>query len=122
MRAALREALTAALKARDRVAATALRSALSAIENAEALPVEPAAAGTAVQGNEHVAGAVTGLGAAEARRRDLTEADVRGIVEQEVRERTAAAEEYERLGRTDHAERVRAEAEVLRRYLGQDLG
>lgn len=118
MRANLRAGLTAALKARDRVAVTALRSALAAIDNAEAVPVD-LPQGT-VTGNEHVAGAAIGLGAAEAERRHLTDTDVRSIVEAEVRERSAAAEEYERLGRDDLAEKVRAEAEVLSRHLGRN--
>ncbi|MFT7837967.1 GatB/YqeY domain-containing protein [Saccharothrix sp. BKS2] len=118
MRATLGEALKSALKERDRVAIAALRSALSAIDNAEAVPVE-APAGPAASG-EHIAGAVAGLGAAEAERRQLTEADVRSIVEGEVRERSVAAAEYERLGRDDVAERLRAEAGVLERHLGSN--
>jgi uncharacterized protein YqeY len=115
MRASLRDDLTAALKARDRVAVTALRSALAAIDNAEAVPVDLPL--DSVTGNEHVAGSATGLGTAEAERRHLTEADLRSIVENEVQERSVAAQEYEQLGRNDLAERLRAEAEVLSRYL-----
>lgn len=115
MRASSRDDLTAALKARDRVAVTALRSALAAIDNAEARPVDHAL--DSVTGNEHVAGSATGLGAAEAERRHLTETDLWSIVENEVRERSVAAQEYKQLGRDDLAERLRAEAEVLSRYL-----
>ncbi|MBB5960543.1 hypothetical protein FHS29_007171 [Saccharothrix tamanrassetensis] len=115
MRTNLRDDLKAALKARDRVAITALRSALAAIDNAEAVP-DGHSSGD-VTGSEHVAGAASGLGAAEAERRHLTEADLRSIVEHEVQERTAAAKEYAQLGRTDLAERLRAEAEVLDRHL-----
>jgi uncharacterized protein YqeY len=115
MRASLRNDLTAALKARDRIAVTALRSALAAIDNAEAvsadLPLD------SVAGNEYVAGSATGLGAAEAERRHLTEADLRSIVENEMRERSVAAQEYEKLGGNDLAKRLRAEAEVLSSYL-----
>ena len=59
MRARLRQDLTAAMKARDAVAVTALRSAIAAIDNAEAVevPGEP----TAPVGSEHFAGAVPGL-------------------------------------------------------------
>ncbi|MEV0703658.1 GatB/YqeY domain-containing protein [Saccharopolyspora sp. NPDC050389] len=113
MRASLRDDLKTALKARNNVAVTALRSALAAIDNAEAVPGDRPLSG----GGEHVAGAAVGLGAAEAQRRNLTEADVRSIVENEVRERSVAAEEYEQLGRDDLAERLRAEAEVLSRHL-----
>jgi uncharacterized protein len=115
MRPRLRDDLTAALKTRDRVAVAALRSALAAIANAEAVPVDRPSDSAA--GNEHVAGAASGLGAAEAERRHLTAADLRSIVEKEVRERSAAAQEYERNGRDDLAGRLRAEAEVLGRYL-----
>ncbi|KAA9154297.1 hypothetical protein FPZ12_032340 [Amycolatopsis acidicola] len=115
MRDNLRDALKTALKSRDRSAISALRSALAAIDNAEAIPVDQSVDTTA--GNEHVAGAALGVGAAEARRRTLTEADVRSIVENEVRERTGAAEDYERLGRAEQAGQLRAEAAVLRRHL-----
>ncbi|MBK1786388.1 GatB/YqeY domain-containing protein [Prauserella cavernicola] len=119
MRATLREALTAAIKARDRVAVAALRSALAAIDNAEAVPSAATGAAEGITSTEHVAGAAAGLGAAEAQRRTLTDADVRAIVEQEVTERLSSAEDYERLGRTDPAERLRAEAAVLTRHLPQ---
>lgn len=115
MRASLREGLKAALKARDRVAVTALRSALSAIDNAEAVPLDRPSGTVAT--SEHVAGSAAGLGAAEAARRDLTDADLRSVVETEIQERSVAASEYERLGRDDLAERLRAEAQVLSPYL-----
>ncbi|MEV0347236.1 GatB/YqeY domain-containing protein [Nonomuraea sp. NPDC050680] len=115
-----RSNLKTALKARDRIAITALRSALAAIENAEAVPVDPPSPGAPkheVTQNEHFAGSAAGLGAADVERRLLTEADLLSIVEKEVRERSDAAREYERLGRDDLAERLRAEAEVLSRHL-----
>lgn len=115
MRTNLRAELTAALKARDRAAIAALRSALAAIENAEAVPVDAPPAGTS--GNEHVAGASLGVGAAEAERRLLTEEQVREIVAAEVRERTEAAAEYQRLGQPETAARLQAEAAVLSRVL-----
>ncbi|PRX99106.1 GatB/YqeY domain-containing protein [Allonocardiopsis opalescens] len=115
MRTSLRDGLKAALKARDRVAVTALRSALAAIDNAEAVPADHPL--DAAASSEHVAGAALGVGAADVARRRLTEEEVRSIVEKEARDRTAAAAEYERLGRTDAAERLRTEAEVLNRHL-----
>lgn len=115
MRGDLRDDLKAALKARDRTAISALRSALAAIDNAEAVPAKERPAG--VSGNEHVVGAAIGVGAAEARRRELTDADVRGIVENERQERLTAATEYEQLGRTDLADNLRAEADVLARHV-----
>lgn len=114
MRDKLRADLKVALKARDRGATTALRSALAAIDNAEAVPAAQRDDGDAA---EHVAGATLGVGTAEADRRELTEAEVRSIIQNEVTERTVAAEEYEQLGRDDLAEQLRSAAEVLSRHL-----
>jgi uncharacterized protein YqeY len=109
----LRRALTVAIKERDAVATSALRSALAAIENASAVGAEhapPRATGP-------IAGAVSGLGAGEVERRSLSAEDVRALVESEVDQRVAAAAEYEGLGRPDRAERLRAEAAVLAAHL-----
>jgi uncharacterized protein len=115
VRKILRRNLTAALKARDRVAIAALRSALAAIENAEAAPADHPMPRTIE--SEHIAGSVVGLGAAEVERRHLTEADLRAIVETEVHERSIAAIGYEQAGHNDLAQRLRSEADVLSRYL-----
>jgi uncharacterized protein len=111
VRAALRQALTAAMRARDTVAASALRSALGAIGNAEAVrePEAPASPG----GSVHIAGAAAGLGAGEAQRRDLSEADARAVLRAEIEERLAAAADYERAGHGDRAARLRREAQAL---------
>jgi hypothetical protein len=70
--ARLRLALRTALKARDATAVSALRSALSAISNAEAIDPVPAAS----TGHPHIAGAAGGLGAGEAPRRHLTQTQI----------------------------------------------
>ena len=109
-------ALRAALKARDTIATSALRSALAAIDNAGAVPQVPApAAGT---GGPYVAGVVAGLGAAEAERRSLTAAEVEEIVRTEVAERQAAARDYDRVGHAEQADRLRREADVLMSVIG----
>jgi uncharacterized protein len=145
----MRRALTAAMKSRDRPAVTALRSALAAIDNAEAVDIAttPQAAGgsppsaEAQPGEERpasaedpsagqreptvaggIAGAAVGLGAAEAERRTLTPAETQAIVRGEVAERQTAAHAYERAGRPGHAERLRAEAEVLGAFLDEPVG
>jgi uncharacterized protein YqeY len=105
IRTRLSRALGDALKARDAGTVSAMRSAMSAIGNAEA--VEPGPDRPAGTGSTHFAGTVAGLGAAEAERRRLTEADVAAIVRQEAAEREAAAGEYERAGRTAEAARLR---------------
>jgi uncharacterized protein len=114
VRKILRRDLTAALKARDRVAIAALRSALAAIENADAAPADHPMPRTVE--SEHIAGSVVGLGA-EVERRHLTEPDLRAIVETEVHERSIAAIGYEQAGHNDLAQRLRSEADVLSRYL-----
>jgi hypothetical protein len=116
IRTRLRRALGVALKSRDAGAVSALRSAMSAIGNAEA--VDPAArpGGT---GSTHFAGTVAGVGAGEARRRLLTEADADAIVRQEAAEREAAAGEYERGGRAAEAARLREGVQALMAVLGR---
>jgi len=114
VQARLRRALRAALQARDPAAVSALRSAQAAIGNAEAItPPGSAAPG----GNQHFAGSVEGLGAAEAPRRVLSEADAEEIIGAEISERHEAADLYERAGHADRAARLRREAEVLRSAL-----
>jgi uncharacterized protein len=163
LRDRLSRALPAAMKARDRPAMTALRSALAAIDNAGAVdptqavptevdpqvatsvarPSEPdetgpgpstsAGAGTrhpsAGSGPGHsgpvaaraahpgFAGTVAGVGAAEVERRSLSQAQMGAIVRTEIADRETAATGYERAGQLQHAERLRAEAEVLRSHL-----
>jgi uncharacterized protein len=107
----LRLALREALRARDAVATSALRSALAAIDNAGAIPAGPAPAAGAV--SPHVAGGVAGLGAGEAERRRLSEGDIEWLVRTEVAEREAAARDYDRAGHPDQADRLRCQARVL---------
>ena len=101
----LRQALLPALKARDQVAVGALRSALAAIDNAQAVD-SPAALRSGVV----IAGAVTGLGAVDAPRRQLSDGDVAAILRAEVADRRAAASDYERAGQVEAAARLTAEA------------
>lgn len=106
----MRTALTAALRARDPVAVTALRSALSALANATAVPAPPS---PEVGGDADFARSVVGLGAAEVARRELTPAEATAVVRAEVDERFAAAALYPPAA----ADRLRAEAAVLTRLL-----
>jgi uncharacterized protein YqeY len=105
----LREALTSAMRERRVSAIKALRSTLSAIDNAEA--VDATEALTPDPGP--IAGAVSGLGAGEVARRQLTSDDVRAIIQREIDERLAAALDYERAGREERAGELRAEAAVI---------
>jgi uncharacterized protein YqeY len=96
--------LLLAMKAKDTIAVSALRSVLSALDNASAVPAST------------VAGPVFG-GNGDVPRRDLSDADCQDIVNGEARARALAAEEYARLGRADVAARMRAEQAVIERYV-----
>lgn len=114
LRSRLRAGLTTALRERDLATVRVLRTCLATIENAEAVPApEP---GTDEKGSRHLAGA-TGVDAAEAARRELTEEDVRDLVTADRDERRRAADEMARYGSGDRAERLRAEAAILDGYL-----
>jgi uncharacterized protein len=120
IRARLRRALGQAMRARDVTAVSALRSALSAIGNAEA--VDPGSGRPVGSGSEYFAGAAPGLGAGEAERRGLTEEEAIAIVRAEADEREAAAREYERGGRAEAAASLRRGAECLRAALPGNPG
>ncbi len=110
LRSALRSRLTVALRERDRAGAATLRSAIAALENAEAVPTTDDLAPTT---SSHVAGAAVGLGAAEAERRVLTDADEKAIVSDEIGALRAAAGEYARAGAAERAAEARASAQLL---------
>ncbi len=114
MRDRLRHDLTLALKARDSVAVAALRSAIAAIDNAEAVDADGVRPSTT---SEHIAGATEGVGSSEVARRELGVSEVREILRTQVEERSLAAAEYEKLGREDAAARLRREASLLGAYL-----
>lgn len=86
----LRDDLTAAIKSRDELRAATLRMALAAITTAE------------------VAGASA---------RELTDDEVLGVLGKEAKKRREAAAAYDGAGRTELAERERAELGVLEGYL-----
>jgi uncharacterized protein len=116
VRQRLRGALRDAMRSRDAEAASALRSALAAIDNAEAIPVGQTT--STATSSPHFAGAVAGLGAAEAQRRGLTETGMSEIIDAEITERLSAASEYERGGFAEQGGRLRREAQALRDALG----
>lgn len=74
------------MKDRDRAALAAYRHALAGIDNAEAvLPVGGVPSAGALEQ------AATGVGATEVARRELSEADIRAVVESELAEHRHAA-------------------------------
>lgn len=101
----LKADLTAALRDRDRPTVTALRTALAAVSNAEAVPSD----------NSYRHPIVGQLN--EVPRRELTEEQVEAILRAEAAERQKAIEEYESLGLADAAARLNAEQAALSRYL-----
>ena len=86
----LRSDLTAAMKARDQVRVATLRMALTAVTTAE------------TSGDAH---------------HDLSDDDVLGVLSRETKKRRESAEAFDGAGRTELAERERAEEEVLAEYL-----
>lgn len=114
VRAAMRRDLVVALKSRATDTAAALRTAIAAVDNAEAVDTTNRAAGTE---DGPVAGATAGLGSSEVARRTLSVADARNVVAAVISEYVDEAERYESLTRGEAAAVLRQQAEVLRRYL-----
>jgi uncharacterized protein YqeY len=94
MKARLRADLTAAMKARDPLTTGTLRMALAAVTTAEV-------AGTTAK--------------------ELTDQEVTAVLAKEVRKRAEAAEAFAGAGRSELAEKERAEAAVLSAYLPTPL-
>jgi uncharacterized protein YqeY len=111
----LQVALRAAMKERDIVAMSALRSALGAIANAEAVSLPEASARPPAAPSENVpiAGGVAGLGGAEVSRRVLTEDEAAAIAAAEAADRRAAARDYQAAGHADRASRLLREAQAI---------
>lgn len=114
LRARMRRDLTVAMKARQADVVSALRTALAAIDNAEAVDVPP---GDTVTASGPVAGAQAGVGSTEAARRVLSIEEVYALLETQIAERVAAADQYDAHGRHDMADRLRREAGILRSYV-----
>lgn len=100
----LRADLLAARKARDAVAVSVLRTAIAAVENAEAPPLD----GT---------GPAPSVGLVDHARLELDDADVERILRAEVADREDTIARVRAGGRPDAADELADELEVLRRYL-----
>jgi hypothetical protein len=116
LRAALRQGLIAALKARDTDAVAALRTAIAAIDNAQAVPVA-APAPTSTVTSAHVAGAHSGAGSTEAPRRQPASSELQDILRAHVTEYALEADRYDDLGQASAAEQLRRRARTLSAYL-----
>lgn len=106
VRTALRAAIVDAMRSRDREAAATYRTALAAIDNAEAVPATQAPRDGAIES------ASLGVGVADAPRRTLTELQMRGIVAAEADALRKAAQ-----APAPRADSLRREADRLRRLL-----
>jgi hypothetical protein len=113
----LRVELTAAMRRRDAPAVSAMRSALAAISNAEAVPGDVAERATMPVTSPHVAGAASGAGVAEVPRRRLDASLVAAIVRAEAESLDGDARHAQAAGQPSRAERLRAEAAALRAVL-----
>ncbi|WP_093423170.1 hypothetical protein [Saccharopolyspora flava] len=95
------------MRSRDRVALGVLRSALAAVDNAEAVPADDhQLRGVAVEE------ASVGAGTTEVARRELGEAEVAEVVRREADERIDAASRLT-AEHTARADQLRAESQVL---------
>jgi uncharacterized protein len=110
LRPVLRRHLGAAVRHRDRIAVAALREAIAALDNAEAIPADGDLKAAA---SEYVAGGVVGLGAAEAERRILDAETQRAIVRAEIETRLAAAITCDEHGQSARSSDLRLGADVL---------
>jgi uncharacterized protein YqeY/catechol 2,3-dioxygenase-like lactoylglutathione lyase family enzyme len=110
IRERLQADLKQALKDRDRVASSTIRSLLGSIANAEAVAAPEEDRSAAPLG-------VVGVGAAEADRRELSEAEILDIIRADAAERAEALEHAEQHAPPETVERLRAESGVLARYL-----
>lgn len=112
LRERLRGRLAAAMAARDWVAIAAVRGALAAIANAEAVPPRPGDLRAL-----SIEASPRGVAAAEVPRRDVPDADVVELIRREIADRESAAAGYAAAGHAERAERLSAEARVLRELI-----
>ena len=112
LRIRMSQALPEAMRARDKVAVRALRTALAAVDNAEAVPMDEAVVhGLALEQSP------VGVGVTEAARRELSEQSVEEIVRAEATERLEAAAQLPLPAYAERAVELRAEAAVLLRFV-----
>lgn len=112
----LQRELTEAIRRRDTSVVAVLRSALSALANAQAAPTSNDA--NTATGSRHFAGAVSGLGAAEVERLTQGEEQQRTIIADEVAELSAHVGRLDSLCRRDEADAARRALQILTGVLG----
>ena len=106
----IKEDLKNALKGRDALTVSVLRMLLSAILNKE------------IEKRAKIAKAENGLGEQELTEKSrLLEDEIMQAISSEVKKRKEAATEYEKGGRQDLFEKETKEAEILKKYLPEEL-
>lgn len=110
LRVGLRRRLSEVVRNRDRVAVAALREAISALDNAEAVPIDT---DLNDQVGQYVAGGVVGLSAGEAERRVLDAEAQQAVMRTIIDARLAAANTYDQHGQSERAADLRLGAEIL---------
>lgn len=114
----LRTGLREAMRSRNQAAIRALRAALSAIADAEAVPAaDPASVDPGSVADGPIAGASSGVGATEVSRRTLTPDERVAVVVAARDAWLATADEFDAVGRHPDAARLRAEAAALAAHL-----
>lgn len=103
VRVQLRSELTAALKRGQRIRISIIRTAIAAIDNAEAVDPDPRAYGNEVP------------------RRMLSHAEVRGVLMTQIEEHERAAAVYRSNGHEHEADELNQQAVVLRSLLLPDV-
>jgi uncharacterized protein YqeY len=108
LKARLRAGLKQAMLGKQAADIKAIRGLLAAIDNAQAVE--------AVERTPQTGQHRFGDGSAEVARRELTEGDLRSLIEQEYEARNRAADDMDRLGRPQDVEDLRDEQAVIARY------
>jgi uncharacterized protein len=106
LRQVLQAELITAMKKEDRTAMMAIRSVLSAIANKEAVPAP---------GISSIDEPLKGYG--DVARRELTPAEVRLVVMDEVDERRNSADYLQTAGKHEEAEALKSQVAILERFL-----
>lgn len=109
VKARLRADLRLAMRARAVLETAVLRATIAVLDNAQAVP-PPVSGGRYVQ-------FAFGDPSAEVPRLNLSADAVRELLEQEVGSRREAADQFDQLGRTERGAALRAEADIVARYL-----
>jgi uncharacterized protein YqeY len=105
--------LKKALKEKDMIAIKAIRSLMSAIDNAGAVPVKTP---ESLPMSGQIAGATSGLGSTEVARRELSDYDIRQIIEAEINDITEAIKLINSHSPSE-AKNLEEQIAILKKYL-----